>query len=196
MGPFRAPACAPFGFSLRSKVPSDSLRSSSAHLRPRSEVRLANPGRVRRVRWHFGLAPERIVKCSRISCARVIAQYFVVGIPTSLSCARLAARNPNRIFLSLLARHSTPPPAPHLYSILFLFTSLHYNRVNPHLKWRGSPRHHLHLYTAKNTTRNENHHILSMFSMFYTAKSVCDSAVTKSFHCDKFRVFCHYTPFE
>ena len=31
----------------------------------------------------------------------------------SLSCARLAVISPNRIFLSPLARHSMPPPAPH-----------------------------------------------------------------------------------
>ena len=52
-------------------------------LRPRSEVRLAIAGRVRRVWRHFGLAPGRIVACSRRPHSQILAQYFVVGIPTS-----------------------------------------------------------------------------------------------------------------
>ncbi len=39
----------------------------------------------------------------------------------SLSCARLAAIDSNRIFLSPLARHSTPPPAPQNGSFCILF---------------------------------------------------------------------------
>ena len=81
-------------------------------LRPRSEVRLAIAGRVRRVRWHFGLAPGRIVACSRRPHSQILAQYFVDGIPSASSCAVFAKWPPNRMRLSPSARHSMPPPAP------------------------------------------------------------------------------------
>ena len=87
--------------------------NGSVPLRPRSEVRLAISGRVRRGRRRFGLAPGRIVAYSLRPRSQIFAQYFVGGIPPASSCAAFAAWPPNRLRLSPSARHSRPPPVPH-----------------------------------------------------------------------------------